>query len=104
MAKAGKSGKCGKCQAKKMPKTFEYIAVDRVRAELEKCKDYSEKVNVLSIKVRWGQGKLCNLGRLTDFLAKYPDDFLFEDTSVMLTHPPIKYGQFLYLLEDVRED
>ena len=92
-------------------KTFEYIAVDRVRAELEKCKDYSEKVNVLSIKVRWGQGKLCNLGRLTDFLAKYPDDFLFEEfedtsvrASVMLTHPPIKYGQFLYLLEDVKED
>ena len=104
MAKAGKSGKCGKCQAKKRPKTAEKRAVDRVRAELEKCKDYSEKVNILTIKVRWGQGELSNLGRITNLFAKYPDVFMCEGTTVTLTHPPIKYGQFLYLLEDVKED
>ena len=62
---------------------------------------YQSTMGTGGIEQPWPLGRITNL--FANF-AKYPDVFMCEGTTVTLTHPPIKYGQFLYLLEDVKED
>jgi predicted nucleotidyltransferase len=55
---------------------------------LATCQDFQDSVNHFSIKVKWGQNELKDIGHLRQFLAKYPEVFTCDGVSVRLTNPP----------------
>mmetsp|Transcript_2850 Transcript_2850/g.6248 ORF Transcript_2850/g.6248 Transcript_2850/m.6248 type:complete len:685 (-) Transcript_2850:55-2109(-) len=61
------------------------LAIARIQEELSKsAKGGSLSISSLSIKVKWGQGKLTNLGTCRAFLQRHPEVFTIDGSSVSL--------------------
>jgi len=65
-------------------------AIEVLQERLERCANCSQKVNHLSLQVKWGRNDLGNLGNFRRFLEKHPEVFTCDGNTVKLVTPRVK--------------